>query len=58
MTKTQLLEEILATMRNVFKHIWDIHWDQHQRKLLLETFTDNTIVIHSDYSVTYDIKNS
>jgi hypothetical protein len=38
-------------------YIFDIHWDQHQRKLLLETFNSSTLVIHSDYSATYGIKN-
>ena len=57
MTACEVLGRLLEKQDDVFRHIFVSHWDQHQRKLLLESFDSNTLVIHSDYSAIYDIKN-
>lgn len=37
------------------KHQWDKKWDLHNRRLLLETFPADTLVIQTDFSATTDL---
>lgn len=55
-TRKDLMERVQAVFADADPHLWIEAWQMHQRHLVYSTFTDNEIVVSTDFSAQFDHK--